>query len=263
MNDAQLNDIEQWYHAFVDRYHDGGWLPMHQMKYEHTLRVADNAEAIARGSGWDRDRVNAARAAAMLHDVGRFPQFVEYGTFYDPQSCNHALRSFQVVQAEGLLRELEPPERDAIEHVIRIHNGRVVPDDLPSRTRELLMCLRDADKIDIIRVVGDAVDADDRAQLSEMVWELDLDAPLSDDLLGEFAHDRNFCYTKLKSLADTQLLHLSWIWSIAHAAAMALIAERGVIERLERHLGRSPGVARIVADAIAHRDKVLSKRNEG
>ncbi len=258
MDDAQLQRIEQWYHDYVDRFRGDAWRPMHEMKYRHCLRVSANAAAIAKGQGWPDIQIRTARALGLLHDAGRFSQFAEFGTFYDPDSCNHAHRSFDVITAEGVLADLPADDRDAIAQAVRLHNVRAVPDDLAAEIAHMLRALRDADKIDIIKVVGDAVDADDREQLDDMVWGLDLHGPVNDDLIRAIGSRQEFCYTKLASLADTLLLHLSWVWSICYPAAMRLIANRSVIERIGRQLPDTPDIATIVAKAVDYRDQMLT-----
>ena len=47
--------------------------------------------------------IYTARAAALLHDAGRFQQYAEYKTFSDALSEDHAELGVKVIQNSGLL----------------------------------------------------------------------------------------------------------------------------------------------------------------
>ena len=62
--------------------------PKIKLKINHTYRVADLCERIARTvPGADTD---LAWLMGMLHDIGRFEQVRRYGTFMDAKSVDHA-----------------------------------------------------------------------------------------------------------------------------------------------------------------------------
>jgi hypothetical protein len=45
-------------------------------------------------------------AVALLHDVGRFPQYRRWRTFRDSESDNHARLSLEVIRHEAVLEHL-------------------------------------------------------------------------------------------------------------------------------------------------------------
>lgn len=51
-----------------------------RLKIEHTHRVCDLCEQIAKASGFGEDEVEIAWLTGLLHDVGRFEQLRRYGT---------------------------------------------------------------------------------------------------------------------------------------------------------------------------------------
>lgn len=90
----------------------------------------------------------------MLHDVGRFEQLRRYNTFIDTQSINHAALSASVLFDEGHIRDyIDDAAEDALlRTAVAWHSAFRLPEKLDDRTRMFCQILRDADKIDILRV---------------------------------------------------------------------------------------------------------------
>ncbi|MBO4336715.1 MAG: HD domain-containing protein [Lachnospiraceae bacterium] len=153
------NRIRRAFKEYTDRY-DPSDIKI-SLKIDHTYRVAENAEIIAQDLGLDEDGIFLAFAMGMLHDFGRFEQVKKYGTFIDRKSVDHAELGADLLFHEGYIGDFfDPQELDAdtafmIEKVIRLHNKLTVPDDLTEN--ETLFCniIRDADKIDIFRVLSE------------------------------------------------------------------------------------------------------------
>ncbi len=111
-------------------------------KYNHTFRVSQYAEEIAKSINLDEKEINRAKICALFHDLGRFPQFSEYKTFIDDKSFDHGDKS------EEILRNLEYDD-DVVLNAVKYHNKKDVPafDELTSIHSNIV---RDADKLDIM-----------------------------------------------------------------------------------------------------------------
>ena len=129
-------------------------------KVEHTRRVAENCEQIAASLGMDAETVDFAWFLGLLHDIGRFEQVRRYGTFIDSVSVDHAEFGADLLFREGLIDRFPveglPGEwLRLLETAIRLHNKLNLPGDLDERTRRFCEIIRDADKVDIFRVVAE------------------------------------------------------------------------------------------------------------
>lgn len=100
-----LAELTRLYDAYVDTYRDSsGELPkMMRLKRIHTGFVVKNAEAIADGENFDAVTREAALAAALLHDTGRYEQLKLYNTFRDSESVDHAVFSHDIVKEKRWL----------------------------------------------------------------------------------------------------------------------------------------------------------------
>ena len=144
--------------AYTSSYDAGNSMIRH--KVDHTLRVAENCERIAHSLSMDEEQASWAWFLGLLHDIGRFEQVRRFGTFIDAVSVDHAELSADLLFREGLIRHFadgELPEAWAalLETAVRQHNKLTLPAALDERTRLFCDLIRDADKVDIFRVVAE------------------------------------------------------------------------------------------------------------
>ena len=131
-----------------------------KLKIDHTYRVADIAARIAASVGADPD---FSWFLGLLHDIGRFEQLTQYGTFKDADSVDHAELGADILFKDGLIESFPNPsdtvgledKRLIAETAIRLHNKLTLPDGLDEKTLLYCKILRDADKADIFRVLSE------------------------------------------------------------------------------------------------------------
>ena len=128
--------------------------PKVSLKIHHTYRVAALCEQIGRSIALEGTALDLAWLCGMLHDVGRFEQLRRFGTFDDSKSIDHARAGVQVLFEQGHIRDyLDDDSEDAmLRTAVEWHSAYRLPDGLDERTVMYCNILRDADKIDILRV---------------------------------------------------------------------------------------------------------------
>lgn len=123
------------------------------LKEEHTEKVVLEAISLAKVLGWGERDVCLAGLIARFHDLARFEQFTQYQTFKDKDSRDHGDWGAELFEELNPLPQLTGEDRRILLTAIRYHNKKLISEELTGR--ELLHCrlIRDADKIDIYRVV--------------------------------------------------------------------------------------------------------------
>ncbi len=258
MDEAQATAVREWFSVYVDRFKsDGALSPALELKLDHSLRVAADAAEIARESGWPAGAVRTARALGLLHDVGRFPQFAEFGTFNDSRSVDHGERGLQVLEREGTLADLDGTCRRGILDGVRHHNARALPEGLADESMRLARLVRDADKLDICRVVLQALDDGRPDAAAGLLGRLDPLAPPSADVLDHLRRGHVVASKTVRNLADLLLLETSWVYDVNYPAAMRRLRDRRVLERIQCDLPDNPEVGEVVRRAMDFRDGAL------
>lgn len=220
--------LTELYNAYVDTFRgaDGKLPQMMELKREHTAHVVENARAIAEGEGFDAETARACDAAALLHDTGRYEQLKRYNTFRDSDSVDHAVFSHDIVVEKGWLDG--DPQREAILTAVLVHNRRDVPENLDPLTEAAAHTVRDADKLDIFRVLEHQIATTDWRHDSTAFWNLPLQAAPNPDVIAAIRAGRPVDYQDIKSLADFVLIQVGWMISgLRYATSRRLCDERG------------------------------------
>lgn len=225
----RLEALQRLYDDYVDTFRvDGELPPMMRLKREHTAFVVANARDIASGEGFDGRTSLAAEAAALLHDTGRYEQLRRYNTFRDSDSVDHAVFSHDIVKEKGWLDSWPRNESEAILAAVLYHNRRDLPDGLDRFTFDLSRTVRDADKLDIFRVLERQVATTDWRHDSAAFWNLPVSAPPNPAVVDAIRARRPVEYQNIRSLADFVLIQVGWmICGLNYATSRRLCAERG------------------------------------
>ena len=246
-----LDCLLKAYDAYVDTFRmaDGRLPELMQLKRTHTAFVVRNAEAIADGEGFSSEERSASVAAALLHDTGRYEQLRRYNTFRDSDSVDHAVFSHDIVREKGWLGSESPAFASAVLAAVLYHNRRDLPDGMDALTEVASHTVRDADKLDIFRVLEDQVEHTDWRSDSRAFWNLSISAPPNPDVVSCIENGRPVDYQSIRSLADFVLIQVGWMVSELHfATTRRTCAERGHLAYRRRFLHQltdSPAVDRL------------------
>lgn len=153
--DRDLLSLQSWFSGYVGGFYAGGseLKRVARMKERHTARVCMMARRLGGALKLTARELVLAESIALLHDVGRFPQYARYRTFRDQDSENHALLGLRVINRRRLLSAFSPAERRRIAPAVAFHNAARIPDLPDPQSLRYLKLLRDADKLDILKVM--------------------------------------------------------------------------------------------------------------
>ena len=224
-----MNGLETVYSAYVDSFRVGGVLPpMMALKRLHTDKVVENAALISSGEGFDVRTSRVCAAAALLHDTGRYEQLKRYNTFRDSDSVDHAVFSHDIVVERGWLSDWVDDERQAILDAVLFHNRRDLPTSLDPLTLAASQTVRDADKLDIFRVLEDQIAHTDWRTNCRAFWNLPTTARPNPAVVEAIQGGRPVDYQNIASLADFVLIQVGWMVSgLAYSTTRRLCAARG------------------------------------
>lgn len=209
-----------------------------RLKVEHTSRVADLCEKIAESLSLSMEDVDLAWLLGMLHDLGRFEQLRRYDTFDDSVSVNHAALSADLLYKEGRIRDyVEDTAQDSvIEKAVRLHNVYALPEALPEREKMFAQILRDADKVDILKVNCDIP----MEEIYNIPLENFLKDPISPKVMeAALAHENvNRAYTKTS--VDHLVGHISLTFGLVYPESVRLAQEQGYLEQMLTFQSNNP-----------------------
>ena len=251
LREIWLEELRERYDRYVRNYRDpfGHLSRMMQLKYDHTRLVVENAVTIAKVEKFTDEERFVAVAAALLHDTGRYEQLERYNTFKDSESVDHAVFSHDIVKEMGWLRELSgaelaAPYEEKVLAAVLYHNRREIPTGLDPLTELASHTVRDADKLDIFRVLEDQVAHSDWRNDSRAFWNLQVGVPPNPAVVKAIRERRPVDYQEIKSLSDFVLIQVGWMLSgLRYETSRRLCRERGHLDfrrKFLREIGGGP-----------------------
>jgi len=215
------------------------------LKKVHSEHVAENARLVSCDLNLSKSDELLARTAAVLHDIGRFKQFIKFGTFNDNVSINHAVFGISEIKYLEILQGLCPESQQLIYKTIELHNALHLPEDLDEQTSLQVKILRDADKLDILRVVVEHYENPD--QESNRYIQLDLpDLPAATEKVITAIKNRSLVrFGDINSLNDFKLLQISWVFDINYSWTKRQIIDREYIGRIFNNLNEIPVISEL------------------
>ena len=215
-----------------------------KLKVEHTFRVAALCDVITDSlgmAGYDKD---LAWLLGILHDIGRFEQVRRYHTFRDALSVNHAELSADILFRDGLINSFINLEEGSThsddyfltEKAIRLHNVFQLPDDMTDRELRFATVLRDADKLDILRVNVETP----RIDIYNVPEDVFLEADITDAVYEAILQCKNLHRDMMKTPADLMLGHVSFVFGLVYPVSVRLMKEQGCLETVLQFPSRNP-----------------------
>lgn len=204
--------------------------PKIALKIAHTYRVAELCEDIAKSENLNSRDCDLAWLIGMLHDVGRFEQVRRYNTFADADSIDHALLGCQILFEDNKIRDyIDDASEDEIIHVaIKNHSAYKIEQGLSEREEMFCNLLRDADKIDILRVQLDTP-LEDIYNVSREEIEHSV---VTKEVMDAF-YEKHAVLRKLKKVAVDHIVgHISLVYELVYPRSIEIMKKQGYLERL-------------------------------
>ena len=229
-----------------------------KLKVDHTYRVAALSERIARSLGLGDDDTNLAWLIGMLHDIGRFEQLKNYGTFSDAESIDHAHYGVELLFEDGLIEKFasenaakdlkgtkylketavkseseeketkEISELDILRKAIWNHSAYRVEEGLSERVRMFCNIIRDADKIDILKVNYDVT--------LEVIYDVTTEelknSGVTDEVMKAFMEHHAVLRSLKKTPIDNLVGHAALVFELVYNESFKIVKEQGYIEKM-------------------------------
>ncbi|MCD6569241.1 MAG: HD domain-containing protein [Deltaproteobacteria bacterium] len=264
MNKNFVEDLKDWFVSYVQPFKSGNADQQQNiiLKEEHTKRVCKEILDIGKELGLTDKDLCLAEIIALLHDIGRFEQYARYQTFADRDSVDHAAFGVKILQENGVLNKLDKPMQSLILRTISYHNRRALPQQESATCLFFSKLLRDADKLDIWRVVTDYYYQKDEKRNN--VIELGLpDTPeISCDVYKDLMDGRIVDVTHLKNLNDFKLLQIGWIYDVNFTPTFQRVRDRRYLEMIRDVLPKSNKIEEIFSVIQSYLDDKIQNKQE-
>lgn len=128
------------------------------VKFTHTFRTKLVSDQICEALKLSERDCYIASIVALFHDYARFEQTKRFGTFNDLNSLDHGDLAVELLfdnkQIFNFVSDLTEEELDLIYKAIKNHNKFKIEEGLNEKQTLFCNIIRDADKLDIFRIVA-------------------------------------------------------------------------------------------------------------
>ncbi len=259
MKKEEFINLRSWFKDYVRSFHSEDMLIFQniKLKEEHTIRVCENSSQIAISEKLDEENYYLAVTIALLHDIGRFEQISKYRTFHDSESENHALLGVRVLRSSGVLSFLSQKEREIIFAAIENHNLQKIPDGLGRKALLHLKLVRDADKLDIYKVLTDFYLIKDISPNPVLEHGLSDSEGYSSHLIQDILNNKISSIKDVRNCNDMNLIRLTWLFDLNFIETFRLLKERGYIEKMISTLPQNSEISAVHVHLNKYLDSML------
>ena len=257
-----LSRMHEWMTAYMKSFYsdDAQVQQGILIKERHTGYVTANCVEIAKFLRLPTHDTELAEIIGLFHDVGRFRQYSVYKTFNDADSEDHADLGIKVIAELNFFRELAATDYELVKFAIQNHNKKIVAPTDDARKMLFAKIIRDADKLDIYRVLEPFLAQDNADKMPQFIKSTSRLVPdISPDFVENFVTGNQADYTKIRTNGDRKIVRLMWIYDINFSWTMQKIVERGYIEKIVGNLPMDERVAEGVRRLRRHVEQKLSE----
>ncbi len=233
--------------------------PKIALKIAHTYRVADNCEQIAKSINLTHEDIEFAWLSGMLHDVGRFEQIKQYNTFIDSESVDHAEFGADLLFGKENLITGYVDDRSLdsmMETVIRQHNKYRIDEAVTGKTLIFCNIIRDADKVDILRVNVETP----MEEIYNVTEEVLLTSGVSEEVMKQVREHRAIHRSIMVSPAEHLIGHIALSFELVYKKSWELAKEQGYLDRMYEFPSRNEETLRAVRETRYELEKFYEER---
>ena len=255
-----LSRMHEWMTAYMKSFYsdDAEVQQGILIKEKHTGYVTSNCVELAKFLKLSTHDVQLAEIIGLFHDVGRFRQYSLYKTFNDADSEDHADLGIKVIGELDFFKELSADDYELVKFAIQNHNKKTVTPTDDARKNFFAKIIRDADKLDIYRVLEPFL-AQENADKMPRFIKGKARPDISPDFVENFVTGEQADYRKIRTNGDRKIVRLMWIYDINFSWTMQKIVERGYIEKIVSNLPMDERVAEGVRRLKLHVEEKLSE----
>jgi len=234
-------DLKNWFTHYVQtfKYNDRELQQNIDLKEDHTGRVCKEILNLGVQLGLSDDALRLAEIIALLHDIGRFEQYARYKTFMDGKSEDHAELGIKILKKYGVLKQFDDATREVILRSIQYHNRPSLPHGETETCLFFTKLLRDADKLDIWKVVTDYYHREDGKRNAALEFYLPDTPGFSEEVYRDLMNKTIVDIKHIKNLNDIKLLQVGWIFDINFKPTLSHIKNRRYLELIRDVLPKS------------------------
>ncbi len=250
LNKQNADSLRNWFADYVQKFDLGNeeWQQNITLKEQHSKRVSTEICLIGENLELGKDELRFAEVIGLFHDIGRFEQYAQYKTFADSKSKNHAVLGVKILEELKVLEILDDSVQHAMLQSILYHNRAKLPEDENSQILFYAKLLRDADKLDIYRVLTEYYHRPNSKRNDAIELDLPDTAGFSETVYEDLIHQRIVNIQHVKNFNDFKLMQIGWVFDINFKPTLIFLEERNYLHLIRKALPESQKIGQLFTE---------------
>lgn len=194
------------------------------LKFTHTFQTKKANDTITNFLNLTPREKYLSSVIALFHDYGRFEQIKKFSSFNDFVSLDHADVAVEMLfnnnELNNFVTDLDEEEKEIVKNAIKYHNKLNVDPSLSEKQKLFCNIIRDADKIDIYRILSE----DSRCQGLKV-------GKLIQEDLDNFYNNQLYKQKKEIDFYSDVLLHISYIFDLNFDISYKILVENCYVKK--------------------------------
>jgi putative nucleotidyltransferase with HDIG domain len=216
-----------------------------EIKREHSLRVAEISLEMSKKLEWSKEEGKTAFLVGLLHDIGRFRQLIQFDTFNDEKSVDHAQLAVNILKEENPFEVLKVENKELLFAAILNHNKFKIQEDLSGQELLHAKLIRDADKLDIFRVLTEYYSKRNGSANHTLTWELQKGTVVSSAAAKEVLAGKIVSKKNVLTEMDLKIMQLSWVYDLNFRPTVEYLIKNRYLENIYNSLPKNDMVIEI------------------
>lgn len=203
-----------------------------ELKADHSRKVHQEIIGITHNLKLNEDEILLAEIIGLFHDIGRFKQYVKYQTFSDSKSQNHAELGVEVLREHNVLKDFSEENREIIYKSILNHSRAEILPDTNEKVMFFSKLIRDADKLDIWRLITEYYMVKEQNENKTLELELPDNNEISNAVFESIIKKEVVLKESMKTLNDFKLLQIAWLFDLNFEYSIQKLYNRKYLEKI-------------------------------
>jgi HD superfamily phosphohydrolase YqeK len=257
--ESWVSNLNKWFDSYCDSFvgltddQNNNF----NIKREHSKRVADFSVQLANKLDFSVEEQKLAYFIGLFHDVGRFRQLKEFNTFSDTKSVDHAEYSVDVLNEEGVLEMFKIESVDVVVTAIHNHNKLKLPEKISEQELKFAKLIRDADKIDILKVLTEYYSKRNGVANHTLMWELPKGSSVSKSVSKEILNEKLVSKENVVSEIDVKIMQMSWVYDINYRHSFEYLLKNRFLETIYNTLPKNDLIIEIYRKVKVYSENVI------
>jgi len=257
--ESWMTNLNKWFNYYCDSF--TGLTDKQKRNFDikrgHSIRVANFSAQLAEKLEFSFEEQKLAYFIGLFHDVGRFKQLVEFDTFSDTKSVDHAEYSVDVLNEEGVFEKFKIDNVDVVITAIKNHNKLKLPEKLPEHELRFAKLIRDADKIDILKVLTKYYSKRNGVANHTLTWELPKGSSVSKSVSKEILNEKLVSKENVVSEIDVKIMQMSWVYDFNYRHSFEHLLKNRFLETIYNSLPKNDLVIEIYRKVKVYSENVI------